>query len=232
LVDGEIVAVDPDGVSRFQLLQRGGKAQFVLFDCLYLAGRDLRMQPLRERRAVLATTFRPTSILRLARRLAADGLRAYEVARDRGLEGLVAKNSVSTYEPVRSREWLKVKLRNEDEFVIGGYTEPAGAREHLGALLLGAYDASGRLRYVGKVGTGFTREVLADLAKRLRRLARTAPPFTDPPRVQGVVWVAPQLVAQIAFHEWTRDQRLRQPAYLGLREDKTPRAVRLRKGPS
>ena len=229
LVDGELVAVDPDGVSRFQLLQRGAKPQFVLFDCLYFAGRDLRTQPLRERREVLATTFRPTSILRLARRLAADGLRAYGVARDRGLEGIVAKNSASTYEPARSREWLKVKLRNEEEFVIGGYTAPAGAREHLGALLLGAYDASGRLRYVGKVGTGFTRDVLADLAKRFRRLVRTVPPFTNPPREPGVVWVAPQLVAQIAFHEWTRDQRLRHPAYLGLREDKSAKAVRLRK---
>jgi ATP-dependent DNA ligase len=168
--------------------------------------------------------------LAIARRLARNGLEAYAVARRRGLEGLVAKEAGSAYVSARSRAWLKVKIRQEDEFVIGGYTSPAGSREHLGALLLGAYDAERQFVYVGRVGTGFTRPVLADMARRLRPWVRHRTPFVNPPRAAGVTWVAPHWVAQIAFHEWTQDGKLRQPAFLGLRTDKPARAVQLAKG--
>ena len=227
VLDGEIVAVDASGVSRFQLLQRGGEPRFVVFDCLFASGADLRPRPLSDRRRMLQGVLRRGPALRMARRLARNGIEAYAVARGRGLEGIIAKNARSSYVSARSRDWLKIKIRQEDEFVIGGYTSPSGTREHLGALLLGAYDAKRRFVYVGRVGTGFTGAVLQDLARRLRPWVRARAPFADPPHAAGVTWVAPRLVAQIAFHEWTRDGRLRQPAYLGLRSDKAARDVRV-----
>ena len=149
------------------------------------------------------------------------GLAAYRTARRRGFEGLVAKDDAAPYEEGRSRRWLKVKVHQEEELVIGGFTSPRGSRRHLGALLLGAYRGR-RLVFVGKVGTGFTESTLGALAKALRPLMREAAPFADPPREKGAVWVSPRLVAQIAFQEWTADWKLRQPVFLGLRDDKKP----------
>jgi bifunctional non-homologous end joining protein LigD len=121
--------------------------------------------------------------------------------------------------------WRKVKVRAEEEFVIGGYTAPAGSRSHFGAILVGAFEGD-RLRYAGKVGTGFTAAALADLARRFRPIVRSTPPFVDPPRERGVTWLAPRLVAQIGFMERTADGRLRHPVFLGLREDKAADEVR------
>jgi bifunctional non-homologous end joining protein LigD len=132
---------------------------------------------------------------------------------------VVAKDSDASYEERRSSKWLKVKVPQEEEFVIGGFTAPAGARKHFGALLLGAYRGKDFI-FVGRVGTGFSQRTLADLAKSFRPLIRNRPPFVDPPREKNVTWLEPRLVAQIAFQEWTADQKLCQPVFLGLRDYK------------
>ena len=232
VLDGEVVAFDRRGVSRFQLLQQretGASIRpvFAAFDCLQLGGVSLLDRPLSERRKALeaivpagrGTVFR-------SRRVTRDGIGAYAAARERGWEGILAKREDSPYRPgLRSRDWLKVKVRKESEFVIGGYTRPAGSRSHFGAILVGLYNGPG-LRYAGKVGTGFSEKVLADLAGRMRRLAAVKSPFVSPPAEKGASWIRPELVAQIAFGEWTGDGRLRQPVYLGLRRDKKPRECR------
>ncbi|HZR82419.1 MAG TPA: non-homologous end-joining DNA ligase [Candidatus Binatia bacterium] len=222
LLDGEAVAFDRELVSRFQLLQKGEvPVVFAAFDCLWVDGRDLRAAPLSERRAALDAAIAGADEIFAARRLPPNGLTAYRAAKKKGFEGLVAKEEASAYEPGRSRRWLKVKIKQEEEFVIGGYTAPGGTRSHFGALLLGAY-AGAELRFVGKVGTGFDERTLASLAKRFRPLARATPAFADPPRMRDVTWLEPRLVAQIAFTEWTADAKLRQSVYLGLRDDKKP----------
>jgi bifunctional non-homologous end joining protein LigD len=223
ILDGEVVALDPKGVSRFQFLQRGDVAQrFAVFDCLYRNGRDLRSEPLSRRRQELERALEePPKQFLLSRRLAKNGLTAYGIAKRRGLEGIVAKDSDAPYEERRSSKWLKVKVHQEEEFVIGGFTAPAGARKHFGALLLGAYRGDDFI-CVGKVGTGFSQQTLGDLAKSFRPLIRSSSPFVDPLREKNVTWLEPRLVAQIAFQEWTADQKLRQPVFLGLRDDKEP----------
>jgi bifunctional non-homologous end joining protein LigD len=228
LLDGEIVVFDAGGVSRFQLFAADTRRKpvYVVFDLLYARGHDFRGRSLTERRAALEKEVAPTGPLRLARRLAANGFEAFERARERGLEGIVAKDPASSYETgKRSMAWRKVKVRAEEEFVIGGYTAPAGARAHFGAILVGAFE-SDRLRYAGKVGTGFTATTLADLARRFRTLASPTSPFLDAPRERGVTWLKPQLVAQVGFMERTGDGRLRHPVFLGLRDDKAPAEVR------
>lgn len=225
LLDGEVVAFDKNLVSRFQLLQQGQVPYvYMVFDCLYRGGKDLRSPPLPERRNALEKAIGDTERLFPSRRLAANGLAAYKTAKKKGWEGLIAKDSSAPYIEGRSTKWLKVKVHQEEEFVIVGFTPPGGSRTHFGALLLGAYRGKD-LIYVGKVGTGFTYKTLNSLYAKLRPLARKAPPVKNPPREKGAVWVAPRLVAQIAFHELTADERLRQPVYLGLRDDKKPAEV-------
>ena len=231
-LDGEIVVFDRRGISRFQLLQRrmesdGAAAPvFVVFDCLYARGRDLRARPLYERRAALERELRERGPLMLARRLPGDGLKAFGAAQRRGLEGLIAKDDASVYVAgARSPLWRKVKVRAEEEFVVGGFTAPDGSRAHFGALLVGAW-AGDRLRYAGKVGTGFTARTLEDLMRRFRPLVRDTSPFVDAPRERGVTWLEPSLVAQLGFTEWTGDGKLRHPTFLGLRDDKPAREVR------
>lgn len=227
-LDGEVVIFDDAHVSRFGLLQRrdGARAPvYVAFDCAYARGEDLRRRPLKERRAHLEREVRPDDALAIARRISGTASEAYEAARRLGLEGIIQKDESSLYEEgTRSRAWLKVKLRNEDEFVIGGYTAPTGARSHFGALLVGAWDGD-HLRYAGKVGTGFPERTLADLIRRFRSLVRPTSPFIDHVRERDATWLEPTLVAQLAFTERTRDGKLRHPAFLGLREDKSARDV-------
>jgi bifunctional non-homologous end joining protein LigD len=227
LLDGEVVIFDKKDVSRFQLLQQDvGQAVYAVFDCLFYEGKDLRPQPLSARRAVMVKAIGSSRTLKPSRRLANDGLEAFRIAKRRGYEGLVAKDLSSPYVGARTTRWLKVKVHQEDEFVICGYTKPAGAREHFGALLLGAYKGS-RLHYVGKVGTGFDRKSLAALHQRFRPLVRENTALADPPREKGVVFLAPRLIAQISFQEWTAERKLRQPVFLGLRDDKRPQEVLL-----
>jgi bifunctional non-homologous end joining protein LigD len=230
LLDGEVVVFDSKGVSRFQLLQQGGgEPVYAVFDCLFRDGRDLRHEPLSARRLVMEKSIGSTRTLIPSRRLAARGLEAFNVAKRRGYEGLVAKDLASPYLEGRSAKWLKVKVHQEDEFVIAGYTQPVGSREHFGALLLGAYDG-GDLHYVGKVGTGFNRASLAALYRRFQPLKRVKCALIDPLRQKGVVFLSPRLVAQISFQEWTADRKLRQPVFLGLRDDKSARDVVLPSG--
>jgi len=225
LLDGEIVVFDKKGVSRFQLLQRGkGEPVYAVFDCLFHRGKDLRRKPLSMRRDVLERTIGSSKVLLPSHRLASNGLKAFRTAQHCGYEGLVAKDLSAPYVAGRSTQWLKVKVHQEDEFVIAGYTKPAGSRLHFGALLLGAY-GNAKLHYVGKVGTGFGQRTLAALYRRFRPLVRAQPALWDPPREKGVVFLAPRLIAQISFQEWTADKKLRQPVFLGLRDDKRPRDV-------
>jgi bifunctional non-homologous end joining protein LigD len=222
LLDGEVVAFDAHRVSRFQLLQSGRvPLVYAVFDCLYVDGRDLRREPLSVRREALEHAIGGARGLIVSRRLAADGLAAYAAARRSGYEGLVAKDSRAPYVERRTRLWLKVKVHQEEELVIGGYTAPAGSRAHFGALLLGANGKDG-LHFVGKVGTGFSGALLTSLWKTFQPLRRTTPPFVERLRDRNVTWLEPKLVAQIAFTEWTDDQKLRHPVFLGLRDDKRP----------
>jgi bifunctional non-homologous end joining protein LigD len=227
LLDGELVIFDRKKVSRFQLLQQGkGEAVYAVFDSLYQQGKDLRGQPLSERRAAMEKSLGRPGVLIPSRRLAKNGLEAYREAKKRDFEGLVAKDVSSLYFEGRSTNWLKVKVHQEDEFVIGGFTKPAGTRKHFGALLLGAYQG-GKLHYVGKVGTGFDEDLLASLFKKFTPLKIGRSTFVDPPRERDVTYIQPKLVAQISFQEWTADMKLRQPVFLGLREDKKPAEVSL-----
>jgi len=227
VLDGEAVVFDAKTVSRFALLQRGSGhgAAFVVFDCLYARGHDLRGRTLSERRAALEAEIRECTVLRLARRLGPDGRRALARARRLGLEGIIAKDPASRYlAGLRAPAWKKIKLRNEEELVIGGFTRPEGSRAHFGALLVGVYEGS-RLRYAGRVGTGFTDAILTDLRQRFEPLIRRASPFVDLDALPGATWLEPRLVAQVGFTEWTADHRLRHPTFLGLREDKSPDEV-------
>lgn len=231
LLDGEVVAFDRAGVSRFQLLQNlAEKLHYAVFDCLYLDGRDLRREPLSSRRAALEDILgRPSGkqpTLFVSARLAGDGLEAYRIAKRKRFEGVLAKDESAPYIEGRSTSWLKFKVKQEDEFIIAGYTAPAGTREYFGALLLAAHDGE-RLIYVGKVGTGFSRETLAMLFRKFQPLVRAKPLVADPPRERDVTWLSPRLVAQIAYGEWTDDRKLRQPVFLGLRDDKRPEEVTL-----
>ena len=227
LLDGEMVVFDRQRISRFQLLQQGnGRAVYAVFDCLYCAGKDLRNEPLSARRAVLQRAAGGSPLLLLSRQLASNGLEAYRIAKRKGYEGVVAKDLASPYVEARSKYWLKVKVHQEDEFIVCGYTEPAGSREYFGALLLGAYEGR-ELHYVGKVGTGFDRKTLAALHRKFQPLVRSRPALVDPPREKDIVFLAPRLIAQVSFQEWTADRKLRQPVFLGLRDDKNPREVNL-----
>lgn len=222
LLDGEAVVFDRRGMSHFQLLQnREAEPSYAVFDCLYLNGRDLRAEPLSARRAALEKVVSKSESLFPSRRLVDNGLKAYAWAKRKNYEGIVGKDASSPYVEGRSHYWLKVKVHQEEEFVIGGYTAPTGSRQHFGALLLGAY-SGGELKYVGKVGTGFTRDSLKTLFHLFQPLVRAKSAFAEPPPGKQITYLSPKLVAQIAFQEWTADKKLRQPVFLGLRDDKKP----------
>ena len=227
VLDGEVVAFAGAQTSFERLQQRGERPVavfFYVFDLLHLAGHDTTALGLRARKALLRRALEFHGHVRLTPHRNRDGEELFREACRKGWEGLIAKRAGSPYVNGRSRDWLKLKCSAEQELVIGGYTPPKGSRTDLGALLLGYY-LDGRLRYAGKVGTGFTRATLRDLAARLEPLRRETSPFTDQVRERGATWVEPRLVAQIGFSEWTRDGRLRHPRFLGLREDKAAEEV-------
>jgi bifunctional non-homologous end joining protein LigD len=241
VIDGEVVALDDEGRSSFQLLQaremEGKKSPiyYYVFDLLQAAGRSLLNAPLLERKALLAKICEGAEEpIRLSGEIGGDPKTLLGEVKRRGLEGLIGKLRESVYESGRrSGAWIKLKCVNEQEFVIGGYTPPGGSRKHFGALLVGYYDGK-RLLFAGKVGTGFDTKLLASLHKKLRQEERADCPFADLPSKQGgqwvqgitpammrrCTWVNPVFVCQLKFAEWTRDAKLRQPVFLGLREDK------------
>jgi len=246
VIDGEVVAVDDDGRSSFQLLQaremehRNSPIYFYVFDLLQLDGKDLTKLPLHERKSLLEKLCaHAVDPLRFSAGLGGDPRRLLSEVKRRGLEGIIGKQRDSVYEPGRrSGAWIKLKCVNEQEFVIGGYTPPGGARKYFGAVLVGYYEKN-KLLFAGKVGTGFDTKLLASLYKRFEKEAREDCPFADLPSKQGGQWVQgitpgmmrkmhwlnPVFVCQIKFAEWTRDGKLRQPVFLGLREDKNPSEV-------
>jgi DNA ligase D-like protein (predicted ligase) len=232
LLDGEVVAFDGEQTSFSRLQQRLGVARpsseqlaaypvvYCVFDILELDGEDLTGRPLRERRALLESVVRPSGALQLTVLWHGDSQRRFTEACRAGWEGLMAKRIEAPYAHGRSKDWLKLKCAWEQELVIGGYTDPAGSRSDFGALLVGYYE-DGRLRYAGKVGTGYSLATLRDLGARLRELRRPDSPFVDArPVPKGTHWTRPELVAQVGFAEWTSEGRLRQPRFLGLRDDK------------
>ena len=198
---------------------------YCVFDLLEAGGEDLTARPLVERRARLEQAIRPTESLLISDAWRNESERRFAEACRAGWEGLIAKRADAPYARGRSKDWLKLKCVLGQEFVIGGYTDPAGSRTDFGALLVGYYEG-GRLRYAGKVGTGYSAERLAELGIRLRKLETRESPFADArPIPRGTHWTRPELVAQIGFAEWTAEGRLRQPRFLGLRDDKPPADV-------
>ncbi|HEX2217854.1 MAG TPA: non-homologous end-joining DNA ligase [Gemmatimonadales bacterium] len=241
VLDGEIVAPDPaTGLSSFARLQQrmhlrdtvraartGVSVELYLFDCLFYEGIDLTGLPLLDRKKVLRDVVWYDGRIHFTPYRTQGSAAMYRDACARGAEGIIAKRAESTYVSGRSTDWLKIKCVLQQEFVIGGYTAPQGAREHLGALLVGYYDDEGALRYAGKVGTGYDQDTLELLRRRLAPLQRRTSPFAPGPVPAGEVqWVTPKLVAQIGFGEWTDAGLLRHPRYLGLRDDKPARSVR------
>jgi bifunctional non-homologous end joining protein LigD len=237
LLDGEVVAYEGEQTSFSRLQQRLGVVKpspglvatypvvYCVFDLLMLDGEDLTDRPLLERRARLGKTVRPSAALQLTEAWRGDSERRFAEACRSGWEGLMAKRADAPYTRGRSKDWLKLKCAWEQELVIGGFTDPAGSRTDFGALLVGYYEDR-RLLYAGKVGTGYTAATLRDLGARLRELETADSPFADArPIPRGTHWTRPDLVAQIEFAEWTTDGRLRQPRYLGLRDDKRPAEV-------
>jgi len=246
IIDGEIVALDPKGRSSFQLLQAYDLGQerppifFYAFDLLELNGQDLRNEPLKFRKDKLEKLLQKQSgVIRFSASLEGKVAELLKRVRKLGLEGLIGKRVDSKYEAGRrSGAWIKLKLHHEQEMVIGGYSNPTGARQHFGALLLGYYK-NGKLWFAGKVGTGFNEALLEQLHVLLDQLSQPDCPFANLPEKKagrygaGVTrtemrrchWVKPKIVCQVKFSEWTRDGKLRQPVFLGLREDKKAREV-------
>jgi bifunctional non-homologous end joining protein LigD len=234
VLDGEVVAYDEDQTSFARLQQRLGVTDpspeqvaanpvvYCVFDLLEVEGENLTERPLVERRARLLKTITSSEALQHTEAWSDDSRGRFAAACRSGWEGLIAKRADAPYVPGRSKDWLKLKCVWEQEFVIGGYTDPLGRRTDFGALLVGYYE-DGSLRYAGKVGTGYTKSTLHDLGVRLRKLETAEPAFVDArPIPRGAHWTRPELVAQIGFAEWTSDGRLRQPRFLGLRDDKSP----------
>ena len=239
VLDGEIVAFDPErGVTSFSRLQqrmqlrdpvRARRSQvpvyLYLFDCLFYEGVDLTALPLVDRKAVLRDVVWFDDPIRFTPHRTTGSAVMLREACAKGAEGILAKRADSRYVSARSTDWLKLKCVHQQEFVVGGYTAPQGSRERLGALLVGYYDGKS-LRYAGKVGTGYDRRTLELIYQRLLPLHRESSPFSEGPAPAGdIQWVAPKLVAQIGFSEWTSAGLLRHPRFLGLREDKAAREV-------
>ena len=236
-LDGEVVALDEKGNVSFQLLQNNmaearGRLAYYVFDLPFLNGYDLRGMPLVQRKELLRALLEktdPAGLLRYSDHLAGNAKDAFSHACMHGLEGVIVKRADAPYAVTRSQSWLKLKCQQRQEFVVGGYTDPAGRREKFGALLLGVYEDGGGLRYAGRVGTGFDAAMLRGLHKDFAALASDTPPFRDPPKQRGAPglhWLKPRLVAEVKFAQWTNDGLIRQGAFIGMRSDKPAREIR------
>jgi bifunctional non-homologous end joining protein LigD len=230
-LDGEIVVPGPDGRASFQALQnafelgRDRDIVYYVFDAPFLDGRDQRRLPLLERKKRLGKLLEPSTQVRLSEHLTGGASEVLEHACRLKLEGLIGKDADSVYVSGRTKAWIKLKCRQRQDFVIGGYTAPRGSRTGFGALLVGYYDRAGKLQYAGKVGTGFDEHLLQTLTRRLAALKKPEPPFASPPRERVVTWVRPSLVAEVAYAERTNEGILRQASFMGLREDMPAKSV-------
>jgi bifunctional non-homologous end joining protein LigD len=244
ILDGEVVTLDDQGKASFSLMQQrtgyrpGGKRSganadipvlYYAFDLLYLDGYDWRCVPLEERKRKLASILTTGDGVRYSDHYEEHGKSLFEIARRKGLEGIVAKRRASNYDEHRSSDWLKIKIRHRLDAVVGGYTETKGSRTHFGSLVLGLYDKQGRLIHVGQAGSGFNQKTLAEIAATLKKLETTRNPFFgDVDALRRVSFVKPELVAEIEYAEWTggantgSGPKLRAPVFLGLRDDKSP----------
>jgi bifunctional non-homologous end joining protein LigD len=242
VLDGEVVALDEQGRASFSLMQqrtgirKGGRRVgarrelqivYYVFDLLYLDGYDLRHVALEQRKQVLSQIVAPSDLVRYSDHFP-HGLALFEVAKKKGLEGILAKKRLSHYEERRSREWLKIKVTQTVDCVIGGYTDPEGSRQYFGSIVLGLYDKKGRLIHVGQAGTGFNQAMLKEIWQVLKKLETNRNPFYGDVDAAHVHWVKPERVAEIKFTEWTHEtveggMKLRAPVFLGLREDKDPK---------
>jgi len=232
-IDGEVVSLDMNGRPSFQALQKAlstgaGEVVYYVFDLLYLNGYDLRRVTLQERKILLKRIVPAAGPIRYSDDFAVPGADFFAKVCKLGFEGMISKRADSIYQGVRGATWLKIKCGRRQELVVGGFTDPEGSRQGFGALLLGVYDAKGNLRYSGKVGSGFNDALLVQLRRTLDGLVQPRPAFINPPRgaaARRAHWVAPELVAEVSFTEWTEDGTLRHPSFHGLRADKRARDV-------
>jgi bifunctional non-homologous end joining protein LigD len=242
VLDGEVVALDEQGRASFSLMQqrtgirKGGRRVgarrelqivYYIFDLLYVDGFDLRRVALEQRKQVLAQIIARSELVRYSDHFP-QGLALFEVAKQKGLEGILAKKRASHYEERRSREWLKIKVTQTVDCVVGGYTDPEGSRQYFGSIVLGLYDEKGRLIHVGQAGTGFNQAMLKEIWQVLKELETNRSPFYGDVDAAHVHWVKPERVAEIKFTEWTHEtteggMKLRAPVFLGLRGDKDPK---------
>jgi len=231
VLDGEIVVVDDEGYPNFQMLQDyrksgSGYLLYYVFDLLYFEGHDLMHLPLIRRKELLKRILPADAQIKFSDYVENEGVLFFEVARGKGLEGIVAKQIQSAYRPgTRSRQWLKVKKTLTHEGVIAGFTQPKGRRKHLGALVLGVYKGN-ELVFIGHTGGGINGGMLREIRVKLDQLIRKTCPFkTEPETNTSVTWVKPEMVCEVVFHGWTKDGIMRQPVFLRLREDKDAREV-------
>jgi bifunctional non-homologous end joining protein LigD len=242
VLDGEIVVLDEQGRASFSLMQQrtgirkdgrrtGARRElrvvYYIFDLIYLDGYDLRRVALEQRKQVLAEIVTPSDLVRYSDHFP-EGLALFEVAQKKGLEGILAKKRASHYEERRSHEWLKIKVTQTVDCVVGGYTDPEGSRQYFGSIVLGLYDKKGRLIHVGQAGTGFNQAMLKEIWQVLKGLETSRSPFHGDVDAANVHWVKPERVAEIKFTEWTHEtveggMKLRAPVFLALREDKNPK---------
>ena len=226
VLDGEIVALDEKGRPRFQLLQQGNRELVFVFDILWLDGHDIRKLPYTDRRELLERTLRRSpALVKLSQQLAMSGDRALLQAAQDGWEGIIAKRKSSIYEGRRSKEWLKIKAINEQELIVIGWNPSTHSSKEIGSLHLAVMGDDGQLHYAGKVGTGFSYNQRVWWKETLAKDVVPASPAKDAPRERAATWVKPRYVVQVAFTEWTGDNRLRHPSFLGMREDKSPKEV-------
>ncbi|HTA23488.1 MAG TPA: non-homologous end-joining DNA ligase [Terriglobales bacterium] len=247
ILDGEIAVLDEQGRASFSLMQQrtgirsGGRRTaarldvpvvYYVFDLLYADGYDLRRVALEERKQTLVWVVATNEVVRHSEHFPERGVALFEAAKQQGLEGILAKHRGSLYEERRSREWLKIKITQTIDCVIGGYTDPEGSREYFGSLVLGLYDERGQLIHVGQAGTGFTHATLKEIWRILKPLQTKRSPFYGPVEAANAHWLKPQRVAEIKFTEWTHEtaeggMKLRAPVFMGLREDKNPKQCML-----
>jgi len=247
ILDGEIAALDEQGRASFSLMQQrtgirsGGRRTagrpdlpivYYVFDLLYADGYDLRHVVLEERKQALVKLVETDNLVRLSEHFPERGIALFEAAKQQGLEGILAKHRGSLYEERRSREWLKIKITQTVDCVIGGYTDPEGSRQYFGSVVLGLYNERGQLIHVGQAGTGFNQTTLKEIWQTLEPLESKRSPFYGPVEAANAHWVKPALVAEIKFTEWTHEtaeggMKLRAPVFMGLREDKDPKQCTL-----